>query len=186
MNHMIHSCVIYNASVQDQKLVFGSGSKIFTVGKTCTGAMSHAHGVVKSLTHTSGSWATSNEVGYLVLSNVVGTFGSSETINDNGTVPGVAVTTATNVANTDIYGVISTTNTSSTYACRFVPGGTAIDHDSGARIIKKPAVILLPSAIVAVGDVITVLGENYTASYIREHYDSARLHHYTVEMEAAD
>lgn len=65
---------------QKLKLTYGTGSSLFNIGSTLTGASSHATAFIEKVEGTATT-------GYLVLSSVVGTFTSGETITDNHAAP---------------------------------------------------------------------------------------------------
>ena len=129
-----HSCFLCTI---DQKLNYDGGTAIFTVGKTCTGTTSHATGTVKSI---SGN-ATS---GYLVLSNVSGTYQNDEVISDNGTIPGAAVANGANTTYRDAYGKTTQTAAATATTCHFfnpkAPSGTS-DYGWSGRfpVVRFPA-----------------------------------------------
>lgn len=151
---MIHSCTVLSTT-QDQKLDFTNGSKVFTVGKVLTGATSNAHGTVKTLVVSSGSWATGNAAGHLILSACTGLF-SVETIADNGTIPGSATGQGPAIPETNDVGTPAMTTTSTAYDCRFEniknPGGYLYNSDSGEYVSSEPMVFLPASAVVRQGD----------------------------------
>ena len=70
---------------QKQKLSYASGTAVFHIGATVTGGVSGATAVIDKMSGTVTA-------GYLVLRSVVGTFGASEAITDNGTPHGSATT----------------------------------------------------------------------------------------------
>lgn len=179
----IHTVTLQGVGVNDTKLPFTAGTVIFTVGKTVTGGTSHATGVIKSKTVSSGTWVLGTAVGYLVLYSVSGTFRNGETITDNGTVPGSA-TGGTPTTNTDDYGVPSVTRTSTVVRGRVKPAMPMVDHSSGERILQKPTLTVLPSVTVAVEDVVTFDGTTYRVTSVRPAYDGVGHHHTVCELES--
>ena len=105
----LHSCYLCTF---DQELNYDGGSVIFEVGETCTGATSHASGTVKSVSGTSAS-------GYLVLSNVSGTYQNDETIAGSGATPGAAVANGANTTYVDSYGKKTQTAAATATSCHF-------------------------------------------------------------------
>lgn len=165
---MIHSCTVLSTT-QDQRLNFTYGSKVFTVGKTLTGATSHAHGTVKTLVLSSGSWLSGNAAGYLILSACTGVF-SIESIADNGTIPGSATGQGPTIPETNDVGTPAMTTTSTVYEnCRFEnvrnPSGYIYNSDSGEYVAKEPMVFLPASAIVRQGDHISSTETGFNATY---------------------
>lgn len=83
MKGMTDLCTI-TRRVQKQKISYDGGTAAFTVGKTVTGATSHAHGLIDKITGSTAS-------GILVLTSVAGVFQNDEILTDSNTVPGAAV-----------------------------------------------------------------------------------------------
>jgi hypothetical protein len=165
---MIHSCTVLSTT-QDQRLNFTSGSKVFTVGKVLTGATSHAHGTIKTLVLSSGSWTSGNAAGYLILSACTGVF-SVESIADNGTIPGSATGQGPAIPETtDVGTPVMTTTTTAYDNCRFEnirnPSGNLYDSDSGEYTAKEPIVFLPAEAVVLQGDFITGNESPYNTTY---------------------
>lgn len=162
---MRHSCTITRATV-DRRLLFDAGSAVFTVGKILTGASSHATGTVKSVTKSTGEWGAGTAAGYLILSNVSGTFTNDEAIADTGTVPGAALANGADIENTDDFGVPTSTTSTATVRCRFVnPKGGMKKLESGEHIYNLPAVILPTGTTVSEGDTITGTLTGFTRTY---------------------
>lgn len=165
---MVHSCTVLSTS-QDQRLNFTAGSNIFTVGKILTGATSKAHGTVKTLVLSSGSWSSGDAAGYLILSACTGVF-SVENIADNGTIPGSATGQGPTIPETNDVGIPTTTTTTTAYdKCRFEnirnPSGYLYDSDSGEYIAKEPIVFLPAESVVLQGDFITGNESPYNTTY---------------------
>jgi len=165
---MIHSCTVLSTT-QDQRLNFTSGNKVFTVGKVLTGATSHAHGTVKTIVLSSGSWSSGNAAGYLILSAVTGDF-VVESIADNGTIPGSASGQGPTIPETTDVGTPVMTTLSTAYDnCRFDnvrnPSGSLYDSDSGEYTAKEPIVFLPADAVVLQGDFITGNESPYNTTY---------------------
>jgi len=165
---MIHSCSVLSTT-QDQRLNFTSGSKVFTVGKTLAGATSHAHGTVKTLVLSSGSWSSGNAAGYLILSACTGTF-VVESIADNATIPGSASGQGPTIPETTDVGTPAMTTLSTAYDnCRFDnvrnPSGSLYNSDSGEYIAKEPIVSLPNDAVVMEGDSVSSTETGFNATY---------------------
>jgi len=165
---MIHSCTVLSTT-QDQRLNFTAGSKVFTVGKILTGATSEAHGTVKTLVLSSGTWASGNAAGYLILSACTGVF-TVETIADNGTIPGSATCQGPTIPETNDVGTPAMTTTSTPYEkCRFEniknPSGYLYNSDSGEYIAREPIVFLPAEAVVRQGDHLSSTETGFNTTY---------------------
>lgn len=165
---MIHSCSVLSAT-QDQRLNFINGSKVFTVGKVLTGATSHAHGTIKTIFLSSGSWNSGNASGYIIISTVAGTF-AVETVTDNGTISGSATGQGPATPETNDVGTPTMTTVTTAYDhCRFEniknPSGNLYDSDSGEYIAKEPVVFLPGDAVVLEGDHISSTETGFNATY---------------------
>lgn len=165
---MIHSCSVLSTT-QDQRLNFINGSKVFTIGKTLTGATSHAHGIVKNIVLSSGLWSSGNAAGYLILSAVTGTF-VEESITDDGLIHGSATGQGPTIPETNDVGTPATTTVTTPYdKCRFEnirnQGGYIYDSDSGEYIAREPMVFLPGSAVVFEGDHVASTETGFNATY---------------------
>jgi len=165
---MIHSCTVLSTT-QDQRLNFTAGSKVFTVGKILTGATSEAHGTVKTLVLSSGTWASGNAAGYLILSACTGVF-TVETIADNGTIPGSATGQGPTIPETNDVGTPAMTTTTTAYdKCRFEniknPSGYLYNSDSGEYIAREPIVFLPAEAVVRQGDHLSSTETGFNTTY---------------------
>lgn len=160
-----HSCTI-SRSVNDRRLNFDAGSAVFTLTKTLTGATSHATGIVKSLTKSTGEWSTNNAAGYMDLSNVTGAFTNDEVIADNSTVHGAAVANGVDVESVDAFGIPARTTTTTTVRCLFVsPKGGLKKLESGEALYNLPAVILPSGTAITEGDTLTGVTSGFTKTY---------------------
>jgi len=167
---MIHSCQVLSAT-QNHRLDFTSGSVAFTAGQILTGSVSGATGTIKSVVLSSGSWASGNAAGYLILYNVSGTFGN-ETIHDDHDegieTPGSATASGPVIPQTNGVGTPQTTTSSIHYACLFssisVSGGIQI-FDSGKYITANDIVFLPDNAVVQEGDYVTSSETGYNHTY---------------------
>lgn len=165
---MIHSCSVLSTT-QDQRLNFTNGNNVFTVGNILTGVTSHAHGAVKTIVLSSGSWSSGNAAGYLIISTVAGTF-VEETITDNGTIQGRATGQGPAIPETNDVGTPVTNTVTTLYdQCRFEnirnPGGYLYDSDSGEYIAREPMVFLPGDAVVFEGDHVTSTETGFNATY---------------------
>lgn len=164
----IHSCEVISTT-QDHRLNFSSGAVAFTVGELLTGAVSGAAGIIKSVSVSSGSWASGNAAGYLILYNVSGTFGN-ETIHDEGPseAPGSATASGPAIPLTNGIGTPQTTTSSSPYSCLFstvsVSGG--IQNYQPGNFITANNIVFLPNdAVVQEGDNVTSSNQGYNKNY---------------------
>ena len=185
---MQHSCTIAQATI-DKRLNFDTGSAVFTVAKTLTGATSHATGTVKTVTKSTGEWAAGTAAGYLILSNVTGTFADNEPIADNGTVPGAALANGTAADNGDDYGVRSAVTAITTVKCRFVnPKGGMKKLESGEHIYNLPAVVLPSGTSIAEGDILTGVTAGFTRAFRVKHVRTVQadegISHIRCDLEA--
>jgi hypothetical protein len=165
---MIHSCSVLNTT-QDQRLNFTNGSKVFTVGRVLTGSTSHAHGTVKTLVLSSGSWTSGDAVGYIILSTVTGAF-VVETITDNGIISGSATGQGPIIPETNDVGTPAMTTVTTAYdKCRFEnirnPGGYLYNSDTGEYTVTEPIVFLPADAVVLQGDLISGNESPYNTNY---------------------
>jgi len=170
---MIHSCNVLR-STQDQKLEFTSGSAVFTVGALLRGSDSDATGTVKSASLESGSWAAGDAAGYLILSNVSGTFQASEAISDER--GGASFASGPAEPHTNGVGTPQFTTTSTPYSCRFSQanksGGTITSQGSGDYIVSEPLLFLPGEAVVQEGDLITSSTPGYNKTYRVMHVET--------------
>jgi len=79
----------------DVVLNFQLGTSAFNVGSTLSGQTSGATALIDEVTLHSGDWSTEDAAGFLALSYVSGSFEDSETIIDDGTIPGSAAAIGT-------------------------------------------------------------------------------------------
>jgi hypothetical protein len=170
---MIHSCNVLR-STQDQKLEFVSGSAVFTVGALLSGSDSAATGTVKSVSLESGSWTTGDAAGYLVLSNVSGTFQAGEKIYDER--GGASFASGQAEPHTNGVGTPQLTTTSTPYSCRFSQanksGGTITSQESGDYIVSEPLLFLPGEAVVQEGDLIKSNTPGYNKTYKVMHVET--------------
>lgn len=165
---MIHSCSVLSTT-QDQRLNFTNGSKVFTVGRVLTGSTSHAHGTIKTLVLSSGSWTSGDAAGYIIISTVTGVF-AVETITDNGIIPGSATGQGPTIPETNDVGTPAMTTVTTAYdKCRFDniknPSGNLYDSDSGEYAVTEPIVFLPADAVVLQGDLISGNESPYNTNY---------------------
>jgi hypothetical protein len=135
----VHSCYLFAV---DQRLNFDAGTTAFTVGATVTGESSEATGIVKTVTVSTGSWGENGAVGYLVLSNVSGTFENDETLTGNPA--GAATANGANTDYVDAYGKKTQTVSSASTTCRFynkkaVPGDLEYGWSGSFPAVILPA-----------------------------------------------
>jgi hypothetical protein len=189
---MLHTCKVISTS-QDQKLNFTSGTAVFTVGSVLTGATSKARGTIKSITLSSGSWSSGNAAGYLILSNVSGTF-ESESISDTGT--GRATASGPAIPHTNGVGTPQTTTVITEYACKFAntrqPGGSLPYYESGKYVASETIVFLPADAVVMEGDHITSTESGYNHTYevtnvsMYENFFSGSIDHIEASLTAVE
>lgn len=151
----VHSCYLHTF---DQKLSYDGGSVIFEVGELCAGATSHATGTVKSV---SGN-ATS---GYLVLSNVSGTYQNDETLAGSGITPGAAVANGANSTYTDAYGKKTQTASTTATSCRFVNVKAPSGETEYGWTGRFPSVQLPAGTPLSVGQRLTSTDTGFTGTY---------------------
>jgi hypothetical protein len=195
---MVHSCNILS-STQDQKLSFTSGSAAFTVGKLVTGEDSEATGTIKELVLSSGSWATDNAAGYLILSTVSGTFQTGEYISDDD--GGEAIVSGTTEPVSNGVGTPQLTTVSTPISCRFSQasrsGGGIKEFDSGEYIVSEPLLFLPAEAVILEGDHVTsnVSGYNgpYKVTHVEPLYElflnssgTSEIDHFEAELKAVE
>jgi hypothetical protein len=168
---MIHTCNILS-STQDQKLFFTSGSTAFSEGDLLVGVDSEASGTIKEIVLESGSWTTGNAAGYMVLSNVSGTYQAGETIQDEHEGTSLASGTAEPVTNG--VGTPQLTTTSNPSSCRFSQAsrsGGIQSFESGEYIVSEPLLFLPKEAVILEGDKVTSNVRGYTGPYKVEHVE---------------
>lgn len=89
-------------SAADYKVLnFVTGISAIAVNDTVTGVSSGATAVVIQVTISSGSWGTSDAVGFLVLDEIVGTFQDAEVLNVSAT-PSATTDGVAGIAPTDV------------------------------------------------------------------------------------
>lgn len=160
---MIHTCNILS-STQDQKLTFSSGAVAFTEGSLLTGVDSEATGIIKDMVLESGTWATENAAGYLILSNVSGVFQTGEVISDDK--EGEALASATLEPVTNGVGTPQMTTTATASTCRFSQtSGGLKSLESGDYIISEPLLFLPADAVILEGDFITSTTPGYSGTF---------------------
>jgi hypothetical protein len=162
---MIHNCNILS-STQDQKLSFVSGSTAFAEGDLLAGEVSEASGTIKETVLESGSWTTGNAAGYLILSNVSGTFQAGETIHDEHL--GASLTSGPVEPVTNGVGTPQLTTTSTPSSCRFSQAsrsGGIQSLESGDYIVSEPLLFLPKEAVIQEGDIVTSNVRGYTGPY---------------------
>jgi hypothetical protein len=182
---LIHTAIISGPGTVDQRVSFTLGSTVFTVGKTVTGGSSGASGASLSVTKLAGEWSLGTAAGYLVLTNVTGTFRNNEVLSDNGSPAGVAIASGYQQDNLDDYRVVTVTSTpGTTVRCRFKPVSVSLETSSGERHISNPTITVLPAVSVRVGYLVSVSGEMFRVTAVRPSYDSIGIHHQVCELAA--
>ena len=191
---MVHKCQVLTTT-QDNKLSFTSGSVVFTVGATLTGATSNASGVIKTIVLSSGSWAGGTAAGYLILYSVSGDFTSGETISDDTlTVDDDGHTTKSAGTATASGGLIPQTNAAGTpttttqtlpsdstyYDCLFsnisTSGNYVLNNEIVGKVVESSHMVFLPSsAQVLEGDYITTTQTNWAGTYEVQKVDAPEL-----------
>jgi hypothetical protein len=169
---MIHTCNILR-STQDQKLSFTSGSTAFTEGSVLTGVDSEASGTIKDLVLSSGSWATENAAGYLILSNVSGTFQTGEVISDAAGGEAIVSRAVEPVSNG--VGTPQITTTSTPSSCRFSgssSSGGIQSFESGDYIVSGPLLFLPNTAVISEGDQVTSTVPGFSGPYKAMHVET--------------
>lgn len=163
---LVHSCNVLSTT-QDQRLYFTSGSDVFTVGKVLTGGTSNAHGTIKTVVLSSGTWS-GTAAGYLILSAVTGIFGT-EIITDDGMIAGHAVGQGPVIPETNVVGTPATTTKTTPYNCNFTnvrnPSGSLYNSESGEYLTAEPLVFLPADAVVRQGDLISGSEPGYNSTY---------------------
>ena len=76
-------------------LNFDAGTVAFNEGATLTGGTSGATATIRRAARTGGLYGSSNAVGFLVLTNISGTFQNNEALTDNGSPAGGATADGT-------------------------------------------------------------------------------------------
>ena len=158
MKGMVHTATLHSTK-QVYTLGYDGGTAVFTVGKTVTGATSHATAVIVSI----GSIAS----GSLTLHTITGTFQNDEAISDNGTVPGAAVVNGVISETLDEYGQPTTTSVNSTVTCRFFASQDMVRTAGGVSLYGETTLkVLLDGAVtVAEGDTITCTAVGYVGTF---------------------
>lgn len=151
----LHSCYLCTF---DQELNYDGGSVIFEVGETCTGATSHASGTVKSVSGTSAS-------GYLVLSNVSGTYQNDETIAGSGATPGAAVANGANTTYVDSYGKKTQTASTTATPCHFFNPKAPSGQSEYGWTGRFPAVRFPPGTTLRVDQQLTSTETGFVGTY---------------------
>ncbi|BAW29904.1 hypothetical protein SAMN02910340_02094 [Methanosarcina thermophila] len=162
---MIHTCNILS-STQDQKLSFESGSSAFLEEDLLIGVASGAKGTIKEIVLESGSWTAGDAAGYLILSNVSGTFQEGETIHDEHEGTSLASGPAEPVTNG--VGTPQLTTTSNPSSCRFSQAsrsGGIQSLESGDYIVSEPLLFLPPETVIQEGDIVTSNVHGYEGPY---------------------
>jgi hypothetical protein len=188
MFDLIDSCMIDDVEVVDQRLHFDTGTSEFTIGKTVTGSVSHAYGIIKNLVKESGDWTLGTAVGYLVISLVIGTFVNDEILIDDGTAPGSATAFKTVENNVDDYNVPTTTISTTTTPCRFAsPRGGMQRYESGDHVSSLPMVILPATVSVSEGKKLVTTTPGFAGTYtirsIKSRRSNTGTHHITCDIE---
>jgi hypothetical protein len=162
---MIHPVSIHR-TYTDYVLNFITGTAEFTVGKTLTGFVSSATGIISSIVVTSGTWIGGDAAGYIVLYNVSGIYSSTETITDNGTIPGSALASGTQ----DEYivlGIREETEVVTAANGRFAEdSATMTDTISGTTIPSVTMLLLPKNTDIQGNDLIVSANIGYEETYI--------------------
>ena len=168
---LIHSGVVHSTK-QKFTLAYDGGTAAFTAGKTLTGTTSHATAIIVS----TGSIAS----GSLSLHTITGTFQNDETLSDNGTIPGAAVSAGTITEAVDAYGNLAHITVDTTVSCRFVSPkmGMRAGSQSIPYITTTPRVLLPAGTAVAVNDTLTSTETGYAETYkvntVYQSYEAAQ------------
>lgn len=173
---LVHTCYLFK---WDQKLPFDTGSANFTMGKSLYGATSHATGLVKTVSGTT--------TGYLILSNVQGTFQDNEVITDTNTPAGTALVNGTPQVYKD-GGKGQTKGTRKT-RCKFLnskpPQGKIPDNWTG----RFPTVMFAPGVVITEGMKLYTSALSFVGTYtvllpvVPEEDSQGKIHHVTVGLQ---
>ena len=176
--------LLHTATLRSKKkiwsLLYDGGTAVFTVGKTLTGATSHATSTIVSI----GAAAS----GTLTMHSISGTFQNNDPLSDNGTIPGAANADGTVFETLDAYGQPTEANVDTTVACRLI--FQMKRFGPGMPLDTVPTAIFPPGTSVAEGDqlVSTVTGfaETYGIVKVRYVYEVAAntVSHITCELGA--
>jgi len=170
---MRSASLIHTATIQvrkkKQKLYFDNGSVAFTVGDTMDGETSKATGDIESVTLETGSWASGTAAGYVILTNVSGTFQDNEVLGDEHS--GAALANGTNADYENTYGESEYTwgTSQDGVTCRFyyqsATGGLKV-HSAG-EVQEAPLAVMLPGTV-TINDTdyrITTTQKGFTGAY---------------------
>jgi hypothetical protein len=160
-----HTCTL-RARRQHMLLAYDTPAAAFTVGKTLTGATSHATAVIIGIPGTvlydsSGAAIYTVPALTLALHTITGTFQDDETITDNGTVPGSAKVNGTIADAFNTGGSLVYTDIDTTTACKLYKRNATIKASGQALTITSTDRVMLPATVTPVmGDnlITTVVG----------------------------
>lgn len=134
---LTHLCTILKRA-KKQQLNYDAGTGAFTVGRTVTGATSHATAVIDKVTSA-----------YLVLKNLAGTFQNDEILTDTGTGRAVANGVCADYENSYGEPEYYWGTDQNSVPCRFYYSSknkARIIHETG-QLIDQPLTLYLPSTV---------------------------------------
>jgi len=149
-----HTCTL-RGKRQHMLLAYDTLTAAFTVGKTLTGATSHATAIIVGIPgtqiyHPDGTAAYIVPALTLALHTITGTFQDNETIADNGTIPGSAKVNGTIADAFDTNGGLVNTDVDTTTACKFYNRKAVVRSSGQALTIVSTDRVLLPATITPV------------------------------------
>lgn len=180
----IHTCTI-QAQKDKQRLDYDTGTVIFVAGRIVTGATSNAYGTIHKVTGTAAS-------GYLVLTDVSGTFQNNEAITDTGTGSALA-----NGANYDYVSGFSDDKyywgTDQTgVECRFVYDKPKMRyHEPGGPVVDEALTCQLPDTVTIAPETYRIVStvSGYTGTFdvvqVRTRPTANGVNQYTAYLEVA-
>jgi hypothetical protein len=192
---LIHSATLTSRR-QNFILGYDTGTAAFTVGKTLTGATSHATATIigipgTAITDSDGAAIYTVPANTLLLHSITGTFQDNEVLVDNGTVPGAALVDGAVSEAFDIFGQLIYTDINVTTACRFSPQGTQI-KGSPLQVTTVDMVVFPGTVSVEMGDKVTAAQTGFTGDYTiskkpKPTYEAAMpvVSHWTCELAKA-
>jgi len=155
--------MFHTATFRDRRqnfaLAYDGGTAVFTVGKTLTGATSHATAVIVS----TGAAAS----GTLILHTVTGTFLNDEAITDNNGTPGAAVVNGSIAEAFDSNNEVMYTNVDTTVPCKFY-NQKIVSKTSGQTpyFTSSPRIMLPASVTPSTGDQVISSNVGFIGTWI--------------------
>lgn len=186
---LVHTCTI-NTRLKKQRLNYDQGTTTLTEDETVVGAASGATATIDEIILSSGAWVAGDAAGYLILSDVVGTFKDNEAITITST-GGAAVANGANIDYKNAGGEYLFYYKSTTgIECRFYTSSRRLVISEPGEYVKRPTkVLLMADTAIQEADKVTTTTTGFSGTYkvmgvYQQYAGDSTPHHIECDLEA--